>query len=703
MLTLRRSSSLVWKLVPLVLSLGLAGCGISTSPSVSALTASGLAGHVHGGVNPVIGATVTLWETQTGNSSSYGSAGKVLATTTTNSNGEFAFTTTYTCTSTEYVYVTATGGNTGGNAVNNQSLMMAALGSCSNFSGPSADANIYIAISEVTTAAAAYSLANFISVTDAGDGLQTVSVGAPQNNAASSPACSGTGASMTCTAGGLQHAFANAANLVDAVHFDGTVSTGNAYSVAPSNTDSVAPQSLLNTLGNVIQACTNTGGGLATSTPASNCKSLFTYTTPSGGSAPVDTLEALLSMVKYPANSVANIYALATPNSFFQPSLSTAPTDFSLAIFYFGTVAGGTTTPFTVPNALTLDAADNVYVERSDATSGSATYEGISGLAANGSSLFTGPTENTYVAPEIMSVDDAGHVWLSSNTGSLNSVTYPSSLQAFSTTNGAVLCALAPSSGYARGLAIDRFNNVWFSRASTSAYTLGQFPAPTFSGSSCTSTQTAFTTPPFYSDMYPWGIAIDANQNVWGVIENSGNGYAYLFPNTGTAAAPAYANSLLTTSSATFANGYGVAIDNSGNGWIAFNAKQAEIVPTSTAGVVSSIAYSSTYGTGGASVAFYPEFDGANTMWYPGDTTGGYVWAFPTTSSAPTSFRPCYAAAGGPTCVTSELSDANDLQVDSTGSIWVSASTHGVVAQVIGIAQPTWPQLSYGHPAVKPQ
>jgi hypothetical protein len=698
--TLVRTSSCISKLLPLALCLALAGCGVSPSPTTTTIDASTIHGTLHGGVNPINGAAITLWETQTSSSSAYGSAGKSLATATTGLDGGFTFSGTYTCTSTEYVYITATGGNTGGNTANNQSLLLAALGSCSNFSSSTADAKIMINISEVSSAAAAYTLGNFMSVSDSGNGLQSVAIGAPANNAATAPACTGTGASMACTAGGLQHAFANAANLVDAVHYDGTTPSGAAYTVAPSNTDSVAPASLLNTLGNIIQSCTNSDGGLAADKTANNCKSLFVDATPTGGSAPADTLEALLDIAQNPANNVTNLFNLAAPNTSFQPNLSTAPADFSLAIFYFGTVVSGTTTPFTVPNALTLDAADNVYVERSDALSGSATYVGVSGMSSNGKTLFTGATETTYLAPEMMSTDAAGHIWLTNNTITINSVAHAASVQAFSESTGAATCALGPTSGYARGIAVDRNNNIWFSRASGSIYTLGEFPAPTFSGSSCTSTQASFTNTPLYAEDYPWGIAIDSNQNVWGVVESSSAAYAYVFPNTG-GTTPTYNNSLVTATGTSLTYGYGIAIDASGNAWVPFDAKQAEIVPTSTASIVSSIAISSK-GAGGASSAYYPEFDGANTMWFPGNTAGGYVWALPSAGTAPTGYRPCYAASGGGTCTSSELSNAEYLQVDSTGSLWVSASTNGVVAQILGIAAPTWPQLSYGHPATTP-
>ena len=122
-------------------------------------------GTVMGGETPIRGANMILWETS---SSGYGSSNaKQLATTTTATGGGFSFTTGYTCDSGQFVYITATGGDVNNNPsasiTNNNVVLMAALGSCSNFATSGAQASISIAISRLSTVAAWHALDNFIS------------------------------------------------------------------------------------------------------------------------------------------------------------------------------------------------------------------------------------------------------------------------------------------------------------------------------------------------------------------------------------------------------------------------------------------------------------------------------------------------------------------------------------------------------------
>src|SRR6202044_1193224 len=78
----------------------------------------------------------------------------------TDSNGSFTIASDYTCAnSTDQVYLVATGGNPGlGDSVNNTAIvLMTALGNCGNLSTIP-----FVTINEVTTAAAAWTLAPFM-------------------------------------------------------------------------------------------------------------------------------------------------------------------------------------------------------------------------------------------------------------------------------------------------------------------------------------------------------------------------------------------------------------------------------------------------------------------------------------------------------------------------------------------------------------
>src|SRR5579875_2543879 len=140
-------------------SVFLTGCGIGTTAGPEPIGGSSMTGRVHGGQQPVVGAQIQLYAA--GNAGN-GSASTALLTSpvTSGSDGGFSITGDYTCPSpTSQVYLVATGGNPGlGAGGNNPALaMVAALGNCGNLS-PSQ----FIWINEVTTVAAAWALAPFV-------------------------------------------------------------------------------------------------------------------------------------------------------------------------------------------------------------------------------------------------------------------------------------------------------------------------------------------------------------------------------------------------------------------------------------------------------------------------------------------------------------------------------------------------------------
>src|SRR5271156_4112443 len=122
-------------LILLPLSLLLFGC--STQRNAPQITIpAGVRGLVHGGQQPVTGATIQLYAVGT---ASEGSASTPLLSPApvTDANGGFNITGTYTCpSSSALVYIVATGGNPGLPAgANNAAIsLMAALGTFGNLS-----------------------------------------------------------------------------------------------------------------------------------------------------------------------------------------------------------------------------------------------------------------------------------------------------------------------------------------------------------------------------------------------------------------------------------------------------------------------------------------------------------------------------------------------------------------------------------------
>jgi hypothetical protein len=243
------------------------GCARVTQTASPLSTALQIRGSVHGGRQPVSGSVIQLYAA--GNTG-YGTGAVSLLTSSVTSDaaGSFSLTGKYTCPSAaSQLYLVATGGNPGmAPGTNNASLaMMAALGPCSLFGGQyTLDPNSFISINEVTTVASVYALAGFMDST-------TSQIGTSATNSI-----------------GLANAFQTVRNLVD-------LSTGLALATTPAGNGNV-PQSKIYTLANVITPCVNSNGS------STGCNSLFAATTPSGGAAPTNTLQALLNIAQHPGS-----------------------------------------------------------------------------------------------------------------------------------------------------------------------------------------------------------------------------------------------------------------------------------------------------------------------------------------------------------------------------------------------------------------
>ncbi len=213
----------------------LTGCGVQPFTDTAAHSMS-IKGTAFGGQPPVSGSTVNLYAT---GSTGYGSNPTFLGTATTDANGNFQLTSFTSCSDPAQVYAVASGGNPGLAAgTNNAALVLvAALGNCSSVGAT------HVIINEVTTIAAAYALSGFASATG-------INIGTSATNAT-----------------GLQHAFQNAANIVD-------FSDGTARATTPAGNGTV-PTNLINSLADILEACVNSLSGSSTS-----CSTLFTNARP---------------------------------------------------------------------------------------------------------------------------------------------------------------------------------------------------------------------------------------------------------------------------------------------------------------------------------------------------------------------------------------------------------------------------------------
>ncbi len=699
--------------------LALTGCGLSTSQLATASQVSRvIQGHVHGGVYPIQNATVRLMQTQ---SNGYGGVARaLLPPVTTDRDGYFTFpNTSFTCDTGQFAYLTVTSGTTSNLAtttLNNNVVQLSVIGSCATLTADFAAINVFL--SEVSTVAAAAALGNFISIdnTNAGTGQQIINISAPAANNATSPNCVG-GWSMTCTAAGLAHAFTNAYNLVDSVHFDGSFPSGQVRVAVPTNAASAVPSQLLNTMANILQNCVDSVGGGA-SGDGSFCGTLFSLATPPGAAAPGNTLQAAMNMAKYPVNNTASLYALQSRTPYFTPTLSSAPTSFAVSIFYGAEAASGNYVPY--PLDIALDASDNAYILYSNASIPNGVYTpgnygAVLALGPDGTQIFSGPPNTSLLFPTQIAVSSTGRIFVTDNDTNtlLNG-------GLFATAPGATDGKLSQIATLANlsGVALDRNDDVWISAANTIGHSILEYNKSTVGNL----VSGLLGTADFVGNSLGipvTSVALDSSQNVWGVSGGSTASSAVFVPNKGTLLGPIFSPLTGGGVSQSLGNtgGYGLAINSASNVYFPNNQQLNSAVFAS--GSLSAGAHGTAIISGSA-VPQRAQVDGAGNVFWADNENSGLLYEFTPASSAAaklstgtlTSLLPCYPYPGGSgyACVTSTNTspvftptNLRSLAIDSAGDIWYAADAGvGTVIETLGLASPTWPQLSYGYPGCTP-
>jgi hypothetical protein len=277
---------------PTLFALLLAGCA-NTGPSVSTSVnvPTGSSGLVVGGQQPVTNASIQLYSIGTMGDGTNATPMLTKAVTT-DASGSFNIAGLYSCTDATEVYLTATGGDPTPGVTNSNLALMTALGSCTSL-GPGSP----IVVNELTTVAAVNALASYMA--------SYTAVGSSSGDSTS-----------------LDSAFTAASELVNpATGMSPGTDVPSGYTV---------PTDEVNTLGDVIAPCINSGGGIAGD--GSACGNLFNLTTPSGAASPTNTIAALLDLVKNPGLNTSSLNSLIPPDAPFQPQLTELPPNFSITV-----------------------------------------------------------------------------------------------------------------------------------------------------------------------------------------------------------------------------------------------------------------------------------------------------------------------------------------------------------------------------------
>jgi hypothetical protein len=633
-------------------ALFLAGCGVQPFTENAAHTLS-VKGTAFGGQPPVTGSSVTLYAT---GQSGYGSAATSLGTTTTDANGNFSIGSAIGCNDPQQVYIVATGGNPGLTAGtnNNALVLVAALGNCSSVS-----ASTHVDINEVTTIAAAYALSGF-----AGTG---VNIGTSGTNPL-----------------GLQHAFQNAANIVDS-------SSGTARATTPAGNGTV-PSYLINSLADILEPCVNSA-----SSGSSTCTTLFSNATPpaiTGVSAPVNTWQAALDMAQYPGNNTATLYGLILGTPSFQPTLgATAPNDLSIGVLYTAGFASDGVTAAAFPFGIAADTSDNIWVT---GMSGAGLVE----LSSNGAvqSPPGGYGNSTLQAAftHQVAVDLHGNIITVDSASTPNVYIYNPTANTTTT--------IQPGGLPLSGLAIDSNNNIWYSSRSsaTSGQAFGQL-AYNSGTSSFATTPTTFSVSTGLPGTGTYALTVDAKtNNIWAPNQTSGV-TNYFFPPYNVAPGT------LTTGDTT---NYAAAVDSNDDVWITgtkttANAaslyKVSHLNPTGTP-----VTVNAPNGGSGLNGSRSIMIDGSNRIFVNSFTAGTIVEYDSSLGTSGTFFLT--AGGNGFNPVNNSnlgiivASGARTTAIDAAGALWTVNATSGSVpvVQVLGIAAPTVSVLAQGKYGVKP-
>ncbi len=581
------------------------GAGTLTITPAASNPGVGFSGRAMAGKDPVVGASVQIYAAGT---SGNGSPGAALLTNSlmTDGSGAFSVPAGYACpVPASQLYVVVRGGYLGSGAANPAIVLATPVAACNQLASGS-----QFVINEVTTAATAYGLSQFLS---------------PGGNI---------GATAT-NSKGLSNAVATVNNLAN-------LTTGTSPGASfPAN--GLSPAAKINSIANLLNTCTS-------ATSASGCTALFSATTPGGGTAPSNTLDAALNLVRNPGSNVATLYTQSTASTAFTPALTAAPSDWTMFINYTG---GGMNTP----TAVGVDATGNVWV--------ASYHSAVSEFSSTGAPVFpNGITGGGLFNSYGLAIDTQNNVWIpnedSTNTGvngGYGSVTVlNSSGQLVSGPTGYIAGGIA----YPIAVAIDTNSTAWVIDYLNQHLTLLSSSGQPLSGA------TGYTSPELE---FPISLAIDANNNAW--VGNSYDGAIVKVSPDG--------SHFTSYSCCNWAGG--IAIDQRGYVWVA-NYMGDSISQVAGDGTVISTGYN----------------DNKASIWHPQGIAvdgSGHVWVTNILGSSITELAGSAASSPGqivsPTAGWAKDAALNHgwaVAIDASGNLWVVNYSTNTLTEIVGLATP---------------
>jgi hypothetical protein len=667
-----------------------AGCAnmATTAPDANPFSkAATLSGNVHGGSQPVVNATVTMY--YAGQKGSSGFPVTPAASVTSDANGNFAFiqdpagtsetgtTAHYACplpttVASPLVYVIAQGGNTAGNVAGPSNTGAAFIGVYGNCNGLTAGSTLFL--NEVTTVATMVAIQQFFDPNTEGivaDGTgQQYSILNNVPNTIALLASSTTGAVVPST----------------------TIKPALGHIMNPLVRVTATPESTkINLLANILASCIN-------QSTSAGCAPLFAAAIPpnsaytsnfTDGTYPtaMDTLMAVYYLLTNASNSspaqLATTFGLAGgATAPYQPALATQPTDWTIAVNYTstgscGTTSGGSGAFIDSPTDISIDASDNVWI----ANAGSTTPPGnLSELSSAGV-----PTTCVFLAGsnglQGTTVDQLGNVWVSSAS---NDAVYSFNVASpFTQTKYSV--GVAPLA-----IGADGQNNIYFtSPANTSLYEL----AGAVSTPGVTPTQISAAVGPNPVRLMPDFQGKTTASNIFVT-----SGSSFVSKVSPTATPGTFTTTPITTSGT---SAYGLSIGPANNLYV------SDLVSGTITGLVAGTGSTYTSNVGGfpftaaasAGVAAPTSIsiDGRQNIFLPNNTNGTDASSSPAGSISYVSRDgTALSPATGFQKSTTYLNAGRALAVDQAGNVWVAGDGNNFITEFVGAGVPIFQPYSLG-------
>jgi len=573
-------------------------------------------------------------------------------------------------------------------AVNPAIANLAVLGNCpstGNFStsGTGSDVISYVYINEVSTAALAYAFSGF--------GSGPFNIGYPSGDALAKT--------------GIENAANNAAALynIEGAYLS-TTFAGEGHIANPTTPagNGIAPQSTLDTLGNILASCvdspnlTNSASNPGVSGSSDNCSVLFTYATSNGipygaagvGTIPTDTATAAFNIAHNPAGNSASTYsadfmtavyslqgAQITP---FSPNLGTQPNDFTVAIqFPAASNPGPSGDPSLIegPEAVAADASGNFWFTTKPTISFTSGY--LVEDSPVGVNLYD--HYNVFYPYGDVAIDSTGNAWTGNQA---NYVLETEVLPPHGSTTTYTLLLQGSLYTYAQGVAADGSGNVFVPHGPTNVTNNNDQTLTELDSSGVvTPGTTGNMAASFPPGAYMTHAAIDSSHDIW-FTSNNGNVIARVNSATGARITGFPVNTSTATAgcpsgtASTILSPEQPAIDASGNAWVPLynGGSGSTVLKVTAAGACTAF----TVGTGpyGATI------DGANNLWVT-NNAGNSVTEISTATGTAVSPSTNYTIGG-------LLSGPQGLAVDPSGDLIITNFTGDSVVEVIGAATPTY-------------